>query len=200
MLEERGHRRLDIDEYRQIYEHPIQRIYEKTGFDLAREPFKQISDRWHRDYVQRFTEVALRRGALSALEHFKRAGIIQAVLSALPHDILEQSISRFGLHDYFLHIQGLEDNLGRSKIDNGRKMIGQFTIAPQSAILIGDTGHDFETAQALGLRCVLVAGGAEDKERLLSYGCPVIDDFAELLTLAQESYFKYPIIDSSCRR
>jgi phosphoglycolate phosphatase len=38
-------------------------------------------------------------------------------------------------------------------------------------ILVGDTRHDYEVAQALGIGCVLVEGGHQSRERLVT--CPV---------------------------
>ena len=50
-------------------------------------------------------------------------------------------------------------------------------------VLIGDTLHDFETAQAMGVPCILCAIGHQSKADLLSAGVPVVDAFSQLSPL-----------------
>lgn len=181
MLHARGMESITLTQYRSVYEHPIERMYQKLGFDLVQEPFALLSNEWHDEYVRRFDEIELHDDTIATLSRFKEKGASQLILSALPHSILIKSVRKRGINDYFDHIQGLPDNLGRSKIDSGRMMIEQLQIEPKEAVMIGDTGHDAETAQALGISCLLVARGAEAKERLESYGCQVFNDFGSIL-------------------
>jgi phosphoglycolate phosphatase len=46
--------------------------------------------------------------------------------------------------------------------------------------MIGDTNHDFEVAQELGINCVLVADGHQSYERLKETGAEVVSSLAEL--------------------
>ena len=48
-------------------------------------------------------------------------------------------------------------------------------------LMIGDTTHDFETAEALGADCVLYAGGHQCRAKLEKCGCPVIDHISEIV-------------------
>ena len=54
--------------------------------------------------------------------------------------------------------------------------IAQSGADPAGAVLIGDTDHDWETAKALGCRCVLTAGGHQSRQALEALGVPVLDD------------------------
>ncbi len=47
-------------------------------------------------------------------------------------------------------------------------------------MFIGDTVHDFEVAQAMGVQCVLVANGHNSRSRLEATGVPVFDSLAEV--------------------
>ena len=40
--------------------------------------------------------------------------------------------------------------------------------------MIGDSVHDYEVAQALGVRCVLQSGGHQPPEKLRETGAPVV--------------------------
>ena len=45
--------------------------------------------------------------------------------------------------------------------------------------MVGDTLHDFDTADAMGIPCVLIAAGHNSKKRLLACGVPVFDSIEE---------------------
>ena len=51
---------------------------------------------------------------------------------------------------------------------------------PEESVLIGDTIHDFEVAEAVGMKCILVSHGHQYKDRLKAAGVPVIQDFSEI--------------------
>ncbi|HQB84171.1 MAG TPA: HAD hydrolase-like protein, partial [Candidatus Rifleibacterium sp.] len=46
-------------------------------------------------------------------------------------------------------------------------------------IMVGDTLHDFDTAVAMGIPCVLIAAGHNSKKRLQASGAPVFDSIEE---------------------
>ena len=50
-------------------------------------------------------------------------------------------------------------------------------------VLIGDTLHDYDTAKAMGVPCILCAIGHQSKEDLLTAGVPVVGRFSQLESL-----------------
>jgi len=48
-------------------------------------------------------------------------------------------------------------------------------------VLVGDTDHDVEVAQALGVKCLLVASGHQSPERLSRTGAAVLPSLSALL-------------------
>ena len=54
-------------------------------------------------------------------------------------------------------------------------------IDPKTAVFIGDTLHDLETARAIGCDCILTSRGHFSKKRLLTAGVPVADSLDEVL-------------------
>ena len=183
MLAARALPLISTSRYQEIYDHPIRLIYERAGFDLERESYEFLTNAWHDEYVRRLSDVPLQNDARETLTAFRARGVVQSVLSALPHDILVDSIVHHGVGEYFQFVQGLEDRMARSKIENGKRLVSQLDLKPQEILLVGDTTHDFETASALGVRCVLVARGCEDRGRLMRHGAPVVDDFRGLEAL-----------------
>ena len=58
-----------------------------------------------------------------------------------------------------------------------------FNLQPSTFVLIGDSIHDKEVAEALGVRCVLFSGGSHSRARLLPLA-PVGDTLEECVELA----------------
>ena len=108
--------------------------------------------------------------------------IPQAVLSAYQHDTLLQAVDYFGLTPFFNDIIGLDDIYAAGKVENGKKYIAGLDLAPSEVLFIGDTIHDFEVAEAMGVNCILVACGHNSRSRLDSCGVPVLDAIDELHT------------------
>ena len=54
-------------------------------------------------------------------------------------------------------------------------------LKAQECVLIGDTEHDYEVANASGMQCILIAGGHQSEERLRATGCEVVSDIRKLI-------------------
>jgi phosphoglycolate phosphatase len=169
-----------FDDYQRIYEHPIELIYQRAGFDFEIESYDVLAHEWHEAYLKQLPHVELHADSIVTLNHFRSRNLEQVVLSALPHDILVNAIKGNGVTEYFLHIHGLADRAGRSKIENGHALMKKWQAQPNETVLIGDSTHDFETAQALGVECILVARGFEHREKLERHGVRVLEDFTQL--------------------
>lgn len=175
-----------FETYRSIYAHPVSRIYEAAGCDLQKYPIEVLSTEWHDAYYNRLPEIPLQEGAMRALDYFRRRGCAQLILSALPHSILLASVSRLGVEGYFKDIVGLNDNLARNKLDNGRKMMEKSGAGPEGTIMIGDCGLDVEVASRLGVRCFLVSRGYESPERLENYRCPLFESLDQVVDFMEK--------------
>ena len=176
----RGMAETTFDDYQRFYEHPVELIYKRAGFDFQIEPYHALAHEWHEAYLKELPKLQLQADSHATLSYFRSRNIEQVVLSALPHEILTDAIEALGIKDFFLHIHGLADRSGGSKIDNGHKLMKKWGANPIETVLIGDSTHDFETAQALGVECILVSRGLEHREKLERHGVRVLADFSEL--------------------
>lgn len=168
---------ISIARYRELFTFPVIEYYKAVGFDFDREPFDVPAGEWVRYYSPRvFTDAALFPDAAPTLKAFRAAGIGQTVLSAHQHSELAKAVDHFGLRDYFEAVLGKGDFNGESKMALGRAWIKDADIDPQTVLLVGDTLHDHEVAEDLGLHCMLVARGHQSRERLQRAGVPVIDN------------------------
>ena len=81
----------------------------------------------------------------------KRKGIRQYVLSALKEDLLIGMLERFGIREYFEGVCGSNNIYADGKVARGMEMLQMFPIVPGETVMVGDTLHDAEVAETLGL-------------------------------------------------
>ncbi len=83
------------------------------------------------------------------------------------------------MRPYFDRLLGLDNIYARSKVEVGLAYLTELKqrgAVPAQAIMIGDSVHDFEVAQALGVRCVLQTAGHQSAQQLRATGAPVVPD------------------------
>lgn len=170
--------------YDRLFGFPIEDYYVRIGFDFSKETYAAVADEWAVEYRRLEVDAPLRPGVQALMEAFYQAHIPQTVLSASEKTLLHQQLSRNGLLSYFEAAVGRDDFIGDDKTANACRWAEQ--RRPGRVLMIGDTDHDAATAAAAGFSCVLVAGGHQGRDRLLACGCPVVEDFAALLTALRE--------------
>ena len=84
---------------------------------------------------------------------------------------------------YFDRLLGLGDIYAKSKVELGRRFMQEEGIDPARAVMIGDSVHDFEVAQAMGTACVLQCSGHQNRQTLAATGAPVVEDLREAAQL-----------------
>lgn len=183
MLEPRGLDTINANYYQENFDFPVQKFYEHLGFDLEKESMAEFGEIFISTYAARRASWKLHEDVRDTLESFKQAGVSQSILSAYPHEELEVIIPSFGIDMYFDVIQGIADKVASGKVEQGRSLVSgleQKGHSPSSMLFVGDTLHDAEVAEALGISAVLVARGHQSKERLQASGLPVLDDLSNL--------------------
>ncbi|MBU1105764.1 MAG: HAD hydrolase-like protein [Candidatus Riflebacteria bacterium] len=181
-LKKRSLQTLTRPDYLEKFEFPVKNYYENIGFDFSKESFEMIGREYIDAYAVKMFECRLQQGARKALENVGERGVSQYVLSALNHSALQQCINHYQLADCFTRVQGLEDIYAHSKVELGQMLLNEVGCDPASALMIGDTVHDFETATAMGVKCVLIAAGHNSRERLLVCNVPVYDNLTACIT------------------
>jgi len=106
-------------------------------------------------------------------------GITQIILTASKMCNLQSQMSEFEITKYFDELLGLTDIYGKSKIDIGLDYMKRNHIS--KAVLIGDSRHDYEVAQALGADCILIPNGHQSRETLMTCGVPVLNDISDVV-------------------
>ena len=167
--------------YLEEFTFPVKKYYEAIGFDFSKETFEDAGKEYIEAYSDKMFDCSLHSGAVNALKTFKRNGHSQFVLSALNSESLHQCIKKFELEEFFEKVRGLDNSYAHSKVELGKSLIKELDINPGKVLMIGDTTHDFETASAMGVDCVLIANGHNSRKRLEECGVPVFSGIEQLL-------------------
>ena len=178
--------RYDHERYRAIFGFPIEEYYVRAGFDFTKHSFAELAEKYMEDYVPASAACPLADGAIDALEAFKAAGLRQVILSASNLDTLRCQTDERGVTGYFDRLLGLGDIYAKSKVEIGLAYLKENGFDPARAVMIGDSVHDYEVAQALGVRCVLQSGGHQPPEKLRETGAPVVKGLREAAALILE--------------
>ena len=185
MLERRGLPLIDIDLYRAKLCFPVTDYYCQLGFDYSVDPYNKLAEEFIEEYHRRRFECPLHGEALDMLAFFQTLGIPQAVLSAYEQKALLEAVDYFELTGFFTDIIGLNDIYAHGKVGNGKQYMAGLDIDPNEVLFIGDTIHDFEVAEAMGVKCALVANGHNSRNRLEGCDVPVLDSLAGLRNLME---------------
>ena len=184
LLAEYGYpQRYNREQYRAVFGFPIEDYYTRAGFDFTKHSFAELAEKYMEDYVPASAACLLMDGAIDALEAFRAAGLRQVILSASKLDTLQQQAEDRGVTQYFERLLGLGDIYAKSKVEIGLAYLKENGFDPVRAVMIGDSVHDFEVAQALGVRCVLQSGGHQPPEKLRETGAPVVAGLREAAEL-----------------
>jgi phosphoglycolate phosphatase len=175
MLSGRQMKTTTLAQYQMDFDFPVISYYVKLGFDFKKESFDDIAREYITAYKSGQVKCRLRDGVVDIIKALKDKGFSQSVLSASQKPSLIEALRIFGLKDFFENIEGLDDYYAHSKIDIGRKLMGNLPVSGKEVLLVGDTTHDYEVACQLGADCLLLPAGHQSKERLTACGARVCD-------------------------
>lgn len=172
---------LTAEGYRDVFGFPVEDYYRRIGVTFEHETMAELSADFFADYAPALKDCPLHDGTLNALRHGEARGMRQFVLSAMEQGMLRSMISHLNIGHFFDGVYGLAHQKGDSKIQRAQELTRDFDIDPRASVFIGDTDHDAEVAQALGMSVVLISTGHQSTERLRETGHPVVESYQGLL-------------------
>lgn len=179
MLAARALPQIDLPTYRDVFGFPVINFYRAIGFNIEREDWDAVAHEFH-DLFLSDASMRLHDDASGSLARLQQAGIGQSVLSASEQSILSAMLAAFGVAHYFDGIFGVDNLYGHSKLELGHALVKRLNLPPESVLMIGDSLHDHEVAEALGVRCLLIAQGHQSYARLAESGAPVLHSLADM--------------------
>ena len=184
MLATRGLPQIDIPYYREVFGFPVINFYRTIGFKIERENWDAMAHEFH-DLFLADTSIRLHDDATRALACLQQAGIGQSVLSASEQSILSAMLDTFGVTRYFDGVYGVDNLYGHSKLELGHALVKRLDLPPESVLMVGDSLHDHEVAEALGVRCLLIAQGHQSYARLARSGAHALHSLADMAAWLQ---------------
>lgn len=173
---------IPYETYLQEFDFPIIAYYERLGFDFSVESYDDIAAHYIALYADRQFRCSLRESAVHVLASIQELGIGQSILSAYNQTHLDRIITFFDIRDYFVKVVGRDDHYASGKVTEGRYLAQELGLAPKETLLVGDTTHDYEVAQALDIDCLLISGGHQCREKLQACGVPIMTSLRSVLT------------------
>jgi phosphoglycolate phosphatase len=180
LLEKRSLPVLSTERYREVFTFPVKDYYRKIGFDFDTEPFEIPAREYIDIYNRDVSSCGLQSSATDVLQRLQSKDVRQLILSAMEQNPLVENVKQNNIFPFFEMIRGLDNHYAASKLDNGKQLLEDAAVSPKEVLLIGDTIHDFEVAEAIGCHCLLVANGHQSHERLAETGCELIDSLNEI--------------------
>lgn len=174
LLEERNLKLHTKESYRRVFGFPVKDYYVQSGFDFNTDDWEKVAHDFVRNFKQELGKAELFHEVHHILEFLKDLGIGQFILSAMEHNSLVENVNDKGITDFFTHISGIDNIYANSKQQNGLKLIHDFGLDAEKSLLIGDTIHDFEVAESMGIDCALIACGHQDISRLQATNCKYV--------------------------
>lgn len=160
----------------------VRRVYGAHGIALDEASLQCRLDAMTEIYVRHLVgHTTLMPGVEDALRFFRARGCAMAVVTNKLLTATETILRHFGLVDYFTVIIGdsseppMATLARKPQPDMLLEALRRLDVAPQLAVMIGDSGVDVRAARAAGVAAIAVRGGYSS-EPLESFSPDVIID------------------------
>ncbi len=174
---------LDRTRYHELFDFPVRDYYYRLGFDPARDSFESLSVEFISAYDAHRWDCRLHRVTAEILAAVTQGGATQSILSAYRHETLHEIVGHFGLTPHFIRLTGLDNIFAHSKAELGRAWLKELSLPAGDVLLVGDTLHDLDVANHMGVDCVLVAAGHHPAARLRARHDRVVENLPALRDL-----------------
>lgn len=172
---------IDIQFYKEHFCFPVKNYYHLVGYTFEEETFEQVSVEFTDGYDAGFSKVKLCKGFQEKILEAKQKGYMNVILSASFHDKLIEQCKILKIDHLFQEILGIDNLFAGSKIDMAKNWLTSAKINPDECMYLGDTIHDKEVADALGIKnYYLIANGHQSKKVLLDATLRVLDDLTQV--------------------
>lgn len=174
---------LTLEKYREIFTFPVRDYYEAAGIDFSVHSFEKLGWDWMNEYERRKYEASLFGDVRPVLAYLREHGIKSSILSAYTLHGLLNIVEKNGVKENFEYISGLDNIWAASKLENGKMLVEKIRKDHEKILMVGDTLHDHEVADEIGVDSILIASGHQSYERLKSAGVPVFHSLNEFFRL-----------------
>ena len=141
----------------------------------------ELAGHYRRHFFAQDTEIPLFDGARELLSELHGRGYLLAVATGKARRGLDRAFEQTGLGTYFHASRTADETFSKPHPAMIEELLAELMIAPEQALMIGDTSHDLDMARRAGIASLGAGFGAHPPEYLLNYApLSVCYSFAEL--------------------
>ena len=180
---------IDHATYATHYTRPVSLFYEALlGRTVGPSEMERIDELFHEAYFEWYDRASLAEDAEAAIARAADAGATQSIASMLRHDRLVTAVRDEGVDTAMLAVDGHRGTAGETKAQHLSHHVDQlrslYPLDGRRMVLIGDITDDADAAAAVGIECVLVDAGSQEREALVGTGVAVAAGLLHALELA----------------
>ena len=180
LLDLYGLKRVDLNFYRNNFQFPVKSYYSLLGLPNDSVNHSKISNEFIHNYRKLFIYCELQNGVNNNLNKLQNLGIGHSVLSAGMQSDLNSFVAHFKLKHFFQIISGVENILSKGKIEISLNHLRNLRTDSSKILMVGDTLHDSEVAELLGVDCLLFSNGHNSAQLLSKARFPIIQNINEI--------------------
>jgi len=149
--------------------------------ELPESEHPKLVERYRYHYLGQDHEIPLFEGARELIEDLNARGYLLAVATGKARRGLDRAFGHSGLEPYFHASRTADETFSKPHPAMIEELLAELQVAPERALMIGDTSHDLEMARNAGIDSLAAGYGAHPAEHLADYGpVALCQNFAEL--------------------
>ncbi|MBK9327086.1 MAG: HAD-IA family hydrolase [Thiobacillaceae bacterium] len=149
--------------------------------DLPEDKHQPLADHYRRHFLGQDAEIPLFEGARELIVDLRDQGHLLAVATGKARRGLDRAFEHTGLKPLFHASRTADETFSKPHPAMIEELLDELMIAPERALMIGDTTHDLEMARNAGIASLAAGYGAHPPEGLTEHGALVVcHSFAEL--------------------
>ncbi|QIL44560.1 HAD-IA family hydrolase [Acidovorax sp. HDW3] len=138
--------------------------------DVPADKYPELSNRYRYHYLQRQDDLCLFAGVLDLLDALQARGHLLTVATGKSRRGLNEALQQAALRGRFHASRTADETAGKPHPLMLQELMAEFDVPPARTLMIGDTTHDLQMAQAAGCASVGVGYGAHAPEGFAAHG------------------------------
>ncbi len=180
MLKMKKHHPISKKKYLEIFTFPVINYYKKAGFNFPEDNFEELANYFIKNYTLLNKNCSLYDDIKEVLQALKNEGKHLYILSASEQNLLINQVNSLNIASYFDDIIGKDNIFAEGKSEIGIEFITKKQLPKNKCLFIGDTIHDKEVADKMGIQCILIARGHQSKSVLKTITNNIYDTLKEI--------------------
>lgn len=137
--------------------------------DLRPENYQAMVERYRFHYLSADHDLSLFSGIPALLQRLQAAGHVLAVATGKSRLGLDRALDHSGLRPLFQASRCADECHSKPHPQMLEELMGEFAVAPEATLMIGDTSHDLLMASNAGVASLAVTYGAHPHEHLAEH-------------------------------